>query len=572
MAFSKEQLLLLNSLIYAVNNDHLETGNKYKTVSDWINSAGFANLTEGGDDSGSFMTSQDWKNIVQSVKNDPKLMNLQIRETHVDTAENGGGGLSMVFTDDSSKEAVVLFRGTAGGEWKDNFTGGNVTDTDQQKNALQWYQDVCEKYDLDRYEMTVTGHSKGGNKSKYITIMDDTVDHCVSFDGQGFSDKFMENYKDRIARRQELIENHNADYDYVNLLLNDIGETTFYKGQEIGNGGGGFLENHCPNSLMKWKEDGSFSMEECPDGQPSEMRAVDAFFNNCLRSLPDDKRSDMLDMAYNFLMIGFSLSDNSSGESWEDFRKLLHDPKTADVLPYLIAYFIQYERSNPETADEIRKFLKHIGLEEYIQYVDIADEVLNFSFDMNIWITQIHLDFDDIMDVINGATGVISADVILERLSKLIKDKWGIEVSREDLKLLLEMIRKVDSDMDEIHIEKNGADIRVGGDPAVAGGSSGTGAGHQFRVQPEQVRTVSDDMRSIAAEINACARSVACGREKINFQIANVFEIKSSFTTVEHRLTNLEKKMNTMSGALEQILTLYEKTETELGVYNGICQ
>ena len=59
----------------------------------------------------------------------------------------------------------------------------------------------------------MTGHSKGGNKAKYITLMDDTVDHCVSFDGQGFSDEFMETYSDEIAARQHKIENHNVDYD-----------------------------------------------------------------------------------------------------------------------------------------------------------------------------------------------------------------------------------------------------------------------------------------------------------------------------------------------------------------------
>lgn len=35
--------------------------------------------------------------------------------------------------------------------------------------------------------ITVTGHSKGGNKAK-----DNSVDICIAFDGQGFSDEFID--------------------------------------------------------------------------------------------------------------------------------------------------------------------------------------------------------------------------------------------------------------------------------------------------------------------------------------------------------------------------------------------
>ncbi|MBR4545203.1 MAG: DUF2974 domain-containing protein [Oscillibacter sp.] len=56
-----------------------------------------------------------------------------------------------------------------------------MTDTAQQKNALAWYQDTYQKLGLERYEVTVTGHSKGGNKSKYITLMDDSVSQMRFF-------------------------------------------------------------------------------------------------------------------------------------------------------------------------------------------------------------------------------------------------------------------------------------------------------------------------------------------------------------------------------------------------------
>ena len=53
----------------------------------------------------------------------------------------------------------------------------------------------------------------------YIAILDDSVDRCVSFDGQGFSDEFYEKYADQIAHNKNKIVNCSAESDYVNFLL-----------------------------------------------------------------------------------------------------------------------------------------------------------------------------------------------------------------------------------------------------------------------------------------------------------------------------------------------------------------
>lgn len=561
MALSKEQLLLLNNLIYTINDQQLKTGNNYHTVSEWINSASMSNLVEGNDPGGSFMTAEDWRKIRQAVKNDPALLNLRIVTTHVDNAPNGGGGVSMIFTDDSTKEAVVLFKGTEGGEWKDNFIGGNVTDTEQQKNALKWYQDAYKEYGLDQYDVTVTGHSKGGNKSKYITIQDDSVDRCVSFDGQGFSDKFMNEYSDKIAARQNKIENHNVDYDYVNLLLNDIGETTYYKGKDIGNGGGGFLESHCPNSYMEWNEDGTFSMEKCPDGQPAEMKAVDEFLNNCLRSLDDEDKDKMLSMIHKFVMFGFGVSEKSTEDNWNDFKDIMHDPDSADALPYLIAYFIQYERNNPEIADQIRDAMIKFGFEDYLKYVDIAESILNFNYDKDLLFGHIHLDFDDIMNVINGAAGLIDADWILNILVKLIKDKAGLDVNKDDLRLLLKMVNKVDQDMEMIHIEDNGADITINPDRSAAGSS---GAGHQFRVEPDKIRKAASNLHAAAGDLQNFAGKAKDCSNKINFEISSAFRIKMSILRSEGNLIGITEKMGALAATLGIVLSEYEGTENRL--------
>ena len=220
---NKEQLLLLNELMYASDTppqvDIVGNGSNYKTVGEFVNVLyqNQQNYTGTGGFS-EFMTEKDWGQILTAVRNDPQLMDMQIIAHNVDTS--GGGGASVALGDPSTNNAVVIFKGTATAEWKDDFTGGYQTDTPYQQNAKAWFDSL----DLDGYDnVTVTGHSKGGNKAMYIAVTSDEVDNCVSFDGQGFSDEFVEKYKDQIAARQGLIENHCAEKDYVNLLLNQIG-------------------------------------------------------------------------------------------------------------------------------------------------------------------------------------------------------------------------------------------------------------------------------------------------------------------------------------------------------------
>jgi len=82
--------------------------------------------------------------------------------------------LSTYFTDKEGN-AYVVFRGTSSGEWKDNFLGGCLSDTDQQKKALDYINSI------DAEHITVVGHSKGGNKAKYVALLSDKVDRKENY-------------------------------------------------------------------------------------------------------------------------------------------------------------------------------------------------------------------------------------------------------------------------------------------------------------------------------------------------------------------------------------------------------
>lgn len=165
--------------------------------------------------------------------------------SHLTYSKNGL--TACVFTHPNGRISVV-FKGTGDGEWIDNGEGlsgipeenvytsfshsGDVIDTasvgkdyasDQQAEALNWFNKIVakERWNSDS-KITVSGHSKGGNKAQFVTIHSDLVDACYSFAGQGFSPEavhsFQNRYGEKFEKRRNRIYSFSADNDYVNVL------------------------------------------------------------------------------------------------------------------------------------------------------------------------------------------------------------------------------------------------------------------------------------------------------------------------------------------------------------------
>ena len=126
-------------------------------------------------------------------------------------------------------EAVVVFQGTKGLDepWLDNLQGATEVETDMQLEAGAFFKRVEKTYNVSH----VTGHSKGGNLSQYITLTNgDNIRNCVSFDGQGFSDLFIEKYKDNIQKYSDKITTIASYKEPVHMLLTNLsGETLTIK-------------------------------------------------------------------------------------------------------------------------------------------------------------------------------------------------------------------------------------------------------------------------------------------------------------------------------------------------------
>lgn len=141
----------------------------------------------------------------------------------------------------------VVFKGTGSGEWIDNGeglsgvpeentyitygAGGTATQvstapadyaTDQQAEALNWFNYTAAKEGWRAASITLSGHSKGGNKAQFITVHSDRVKACFTFDGHGFSPEalasFEAQYGTLLLPRREKIISISAANDYVNVL------------------------------------------------------------------------------------------------------------------------------------------------------------------------------------------------------------------------------------------------------------------------------------------------------------------------------------------------------------------
>lgn len=482
---NKEQILLINNLMYIDNEYPFEsiTNSKEETVGDYINKIASEKI-DSDKEYGSFMTGDDWKNTINAIKQDEQLMDMKIADTHVDNSQTGGGGESALFVDPKTGEAVVTFRGTANHEWQDNFVGGGMTDaadgvsTPQQENALKWYQSL----DLDEYStVTVTGHSKGGNKAKYITVLDDSVDRCVSFDGQGFSDEFVKEYNDQIAANQNKISNHNVDKDYVNLLLNDIGNTTFYHGYDYGEGG--FLENHCPNTFFQFQPDGTVKMNESVRDEG--MASIDEFLNSYLRTLSPEDKKDALAMIGKMVEMGFN------GEDVDDILGVLLDDNNVDLAANLAAYLLVYKKEHPELVDNITTILDGMGLENISGIVNTITDITDWKY------------FDKIL----GAAGWLGGhlpDKLYEWLLKEL-EKNGITLSKEELKKLLSMLETTAEDMKHVDVTGDGSDLVIKEIYGAAGIAGGKG---EFSINVKEVLCAAEELESKCRKLRVYAKQI----------------------------------------------------------------
>ena len=164
---------------------------------------------------------EDVAHVLNEIRSDPQLSTLRIDST---TPEYTGSIRGACFVDKSG-DATVAFRGTGGSyqQWSNNFEGYGDVSQQSERDAAAFINS------LPYNNITVTGHSNGGNQAMYATVVcGDKIDRCVSYEGQGGSKEFMQEYAGEIAQNQNKITNICGSRDFVNPVLISFAGTTRY--------------------------------------------------------------------------------------------------------------------------------------------------------------------------------------------------------------------------------------------------------------------------------------------------------------------------------------------------------
>ncbi len=448
--YSIEELLLIENLTYIPDIKpfvYIMDG-KGMTVEKYLNQIDTDALIDDMDYT-TYVNGKDWRNIINAIRLNPEILKAHIAETHLDEAYKGGGGVSAVFLNKHTKEAVVAFRGTALNEWKDDFIAANEVDSLQQVNALEWYKTIYERLELEKYDVTVIGHSKGGNKAKYITILNNTPKRCISFDGQGFSDKFFEHYKKKILDRQDLIENHNVDYDYVNILMNDIGAKTYYIGFDYKKGG--FAEAHCPNKFFHFNDDYTFEMRINPNGQSPEMQILDQFINSMVRSAINDKeRSESNELVGKLVEKAFSIGTNDITPT--SFITYLCDTvgeeKYIDNAAYLLSFALKYTKTNKEFMKALRDIMIHFKADAILNVVDMLDELVNSK------------KLSALINISNFLILHVNKPLV-KKIQSIARKKYNAELTKEQICKVLQIVSLTKNMLKTLEINMDGSDLVI---------------------------------------------------------------------------------------------------------------
>ena len=380
MQLTDEQIMLLEQLTYLEDKVAREADvvlGPYDSVESLLrqfDEDALAELEDSDEQFEGLISGKQWAAIIRQIQNDPELYSLDI-------AGKDDSVPAICFTDPNDPDsAVVAFKGTTGQkEWWDNGSGFGLSDTEKQKEALEYIENL--PYD----SITVTGHSKGGNKAQYVTVLSDKVDRCISMDGQGFSQEFLDRYYAEIEKKGGSITNYYLDGDFVSILLFPIPGSA----QVCIEGDDSIIleKNHVPSSFYRYylDEDGYWHILENKSGDPALVigtrEEVMTYLHELtvflLNVMPEEDKRKAGDYIGNILAIlmgqgDFPIEDKVYNK--DNVAEYLLSDK--EMLAKLLAYFIKYVETYNLTDEEVRSLAEVLGLDKTLAAIeeDMAED------------------------------------------------------------------------------------------------------------------------------------------------------------------------------------------------------
>lgn len=252
---SNAQLAVLNSLVYM---DIDWNGKDGRRLADVIREA----RADSGWSPGGGLSPAECEDVFRAIENSPSLAQLEIfYKNEIDYKKYSD---ARVLTFRQGSHPIVVFHGTDGdAEFWDNLAGGYQSDTDAQQRALEYIQLLHEEYGFAH--ISVTGHSKGGNKAMYAAVRSDYVTDCVVFDAQGFSMEFLNRYENELKAKKDSITLIAPDRSWISALLFPIAGNVIYtstEGVDKESAKMGALPYHKTSTFYTVDENGNIQLRE----------------------------------------------------------------------------------------------------------------------------------------------------------------------------------------------------------------------------------------------------------------------------------------------------------------------
>ncbi|MBO4998770.1 MAG: DUF2974 domain-containing protein [Lachnospira sp.] len=330
------------------------------------------------------MNLEEWTDVLTAIQNDETLMNMKISNVYdsdssanPDKPSQGSNFRAACFSND--EETVIVFRGTHGAyTWNDNGEGGYQATTHSQKEALN-YVNLLGANLTTSGKITVTGHSKGGNLAQYVTICaaNLTIDRCVSFDGQGFSNEFLDEYKQKLQLNQDKLYSVNSAGDFVNPLLNTIVPESHRMYVES-NPVDGLMEYHKPNNVFKGTTIGLNAIT-FPSFTTQLINDMTCFIINYPTDIEhtEQQRSNMIDT-----LVGFLEGDAYYDDEKISYKELIDNKK--NLLLAAIDLTIITKTDNKVNLHILENYKKGIQDDAHLDRIYDAIKMLAFYLEKYI--------------------------------------------------------------------------------------------------------------------------------------------------------------------------------------------
>lgn len=345
--------------------------------------------------------------------------------------------------------AVVVFKGTSGqDEWVDNALGLGAADTERQKDALEYIEDL--PYD----NITVAGHSKGGNKAQYATILSDKIDRCISMDGQGFSQEFINKYNAEIRKKGSCIKNYYLEGDFVSILMFPVPGS-----EQIaieGDGSVAGAANHCASSFYhyyqdeddRWHiqyyyqdEDGQWHIQNDRDGgtalipgiREESMVYLHELTTFIINVMPEDERAETGEYIGCLLALAFVETSRFEldGKVYTPDNIMEYALSDPELFSKVAAYFIKYVETYNLTEKEIRSLAEVFGLTEFLD--EFEDKIKEHDKTLGQLISDAGGLLNLVVDQIRDGKNDPFVNALLWLMSGWISEKIGAEVNMADI-------------------------------------------------------------------------------------------------------------------------------------------